>query len=439
MTLSRKTIVLALAATTAACNDADANQARRDIASVSQTGEVQEIPKYAPAVLRERATASAAIEDERFNAAARAAWMLIDKHYYPSTGLVSAQPAWAYPTVWDVASALASFYSARGLGLISDAEYKSRAKRLLATMQKGRLYNGIAYGRNYDAQTGELVGPDQKPDENGTGYSAIDVGRLLVVLAIVAKQDPDLAEAARAVATRIDATRALKNGFMIGTQLSSKTGKPAVYQEGRLGYEQYSASGFALWNMRPAGALDAKTNSVRAEVLGIPITADKRGLDRLTSEPFILHGLELGWDAVMREMAWQTLSAQAARFAKTGQVTMVSEDAINKAPYYFYYYCVYCSGKAFVINVHTPTVQLNEPRWISTKAAFAWHALLPSKYTWTAVEAVRPALNSERGWATGVFEGSNASTETYSLNTSAVILEAALYRKTGKPLIAQAR
>ena len=439
MTLSRKAITLVFAATIAACSDAETGQAQSEAASVSLTGAVELIPAYAPAVLREAASAGAAVEDQRFAEAARAAWALIDRHYYPSTGLVSAQPTWAYPTVWDIASTLAAYYSARGLGLLSDAEYKKRAQLLLATMQKGRLYNGIAYGRNYDAKTGELVGPDQKPHANGTGYSAIDVGRLLVVLGIVAKNDPELADAARAVAMRIDTKRALKDGYLVGTELSKTSGQPSVYQEGRLGYEQYAASGFALWNMRPAGALDVKTNAAKAEVLGIPVTADKRGLDRLTSEPFILHGLELGWDAQMRELAWQTLSAQAARYAKTGQVTIASEDAINKAPHYFYYYCVYCSGKPFVINVHSPTVQLSEPRWISTKAAYAWHALLPSKYTWTAIDAVRPALDAQKGWASGVFEGSGKSTETFSLNTAAVILEAALYRKTGKPLIAQAR
>jgi hypothetical protein len=439
MTLSRKAIALAIAAMSAACDQADANQASLQATAVAQTGEVEEIPRFVPAILRERAPAGAAAEDQRFSEAARAAWALIDKHYHPATGLVDAQPTWAYPTVWDVASTLAAFYSARGLGLLSDEEYTKRARQLLTTMRKARLHNGIAYGRNYDAKTGELVGPDQKPHANGTGYSAIDVGRLLVVLAVVAKQDPELADDARAVAARIDTKRALKNGFLIGTELNSKTGKAEVYQEGRVGYEQYAAAGFALWNMAAAGALDVKGLSAKAEVLGIPITADKRGLDRLTSEPFVLHGLELGWDATMREMAWQTLSAQAARYAQTGQVTIASEDAINKAPYYFYYYCVYCSGKPFVINVHSPGVQLSEPRWISTKAAFGWHALLPSKYTWTAVEAVGPALNPQTGWASGVFEGSGKSTETYNLNTAAVILEAALYRKTGKPLIAQAR
>ena len=440
-----QTTVLALVAVAAAvtvhCGSANATDESRAQPSTAQAGSTNsnnEIPAYAPKALRNPVPVGRASQDAYFDAAARAAWAQVDAMYHASTGLVSAQPTWAYPTAWDVASALAAFYSARGLGYISDAEYKQRASRLLETMRKARLYRGIAYGRNYDAKTGELVGPDQKPHENGTGFSAMDLGRLLVVLGVVARNDPDLADAARAVATRIDARRVIRNGYLIGTELN-KQGRPEAYQEGRLGYEQYAASGFALWSMAPAAALNAKPNAKQASVLGIPITADKRGLDRLTSEPFIMHGLELGWSPELREMAWQTLSAQAARYASTGRVTMVSEDAINQPPHYFYYYCVYCSGKPFVINIHTPGVELNGPRWVSTKAAFAWHALLPSEYTWLAAQTVKPALNARSGWATGVFEDSKKSTDTYSLNTAALILEAALYRKTGKPLIAQAR
>jgi len=87
------------------------------------------------------------------------------------------------------------------------------------------------------------------------------------------------------------------------------------------------------------------------------------------------------------------------------------------------------------VNVHTPGVELDAPRWLSTKAAFAWYALLPSKYTRDALTAVQGALDPSRGWATGVYEGSNQSTATYSLNTAAIILETAAYRKRGKPLI----
>jgi hypothetical protein len=430
-------IVAVAAAVSVNCGSANASDDSLPRAASPALG-TNEIPAYAPRPLRTPVPVDRAAQDAYFDAAARAAWAQVNAMYHPGTGLVSAQPTWAFPTAWDIASALAAFYSARGLGYITDEEYRQRASRLLETMRKARLYEEAAYGRNYDAKTGELVGPDQKPHENGTGFSAMDLGRLLVVLGIVAKNDPQLADAARAVATRIDSKRVIRNGYLIGTELN-KQGRPEAYQEGRLGYEQYAASGFALWNMSAPGALNARANSRKANVLGIPVTADKRGLDRLTSEPFIMHGLELGWSAEMREMAWQTLSAQAARFASTGKMTMVSEDAINLAPHYFYYYCVYCSGKPFVINIHTPGVDLNGPRWVSTKAAFAWLALLPSEYTWLAAQSVKPALSQKSGWATGVFEDSKKTTDTYSLNTAALILEAALYRKTGKPLIAQAR
>ncbi len=437
--------LFAVAAVTAAltlqCGSADADDSPQ-VAPASESAwtsaSANEVPAYAPKVLREPVPVDLAAQDTLFDRAARSAWAQINLNYYPETGLANAQPTWTYPTAWDIASTLAATYSARGLGLISDAEYQQRASRLLATMQKARLYQGKAYGRNYDAKTGELVGPDQKPHADGSGFSAMDLGRLLVVLAIVAKQDPELAEAARAVALRIDQKAVIRNGYLYGTELN-KAGKPEGYQEGRLGYEQYAAHGFALWGMQAKGAMNVRANSAKATVLGIPVTADKRGLDRVTSEPFIMAGLEVGWDGPMREMAWQTLSAQAARFTTTGVMTMASEDAINQAPHYFYYYCVYCSGKPFVINIHTPGVELTAPRWMSTKAAFAWHALLPSNYTWQATQAVLPSLDAKSGWATGVFEDSKKSTETYSLNTAAMILEAALYRKTGKPLIAQAR
>jgi hypothetical protein len=114
---------------------------------------------------------------------------------------------------------------------------------------------------------------------------------------------------------------------------------------------------------------------------------------------------------------------------------MASEDALNVKPYYFFYYCVYCSGKEFVINVHRPGTNLNEPRWISSKAAYAWHALLPSKYTWTAINSVKAAHVPGKGWATGVFEKGGQSTGVLSLNTAAVILEAALFQKTGRPFL----
>ena len=390
-------------------------------------------PSFAPAPLREGSPTGPSV-DQTYERAAREAWAFIERHSSRETGLVSAQPTWAYPTVWDIASTLAAYHSANRLGFIDRADYVARSRAVLQTMSRARMYNDIAYGRNYDYRNGELIGHDQAPSENGTGYSAIDLGRFLIWLKIIAVDAPELAELASTVANRLDESRIIQDGYLRGETLTD-SGRVSEYQEGRIGYEQYSATGFALWDMSPENALSTELNAGSATVMGIPITSDTRRLDRLTSEPFILAGMEVGWSDGMREMAWQTLAAQARRFEETGQVTIASEDAIALAPYYFYYYCVYCSGEEFAINVHSPGTQLDEPRWVSTKAAFAWHALLPSAYTWQGVQAVQPALDPANGWASGVFEGTGESTATFALNNSAVILEAAAYRRLGRPFL----
>ena len=126
--------------------------------------------------------------------------------------------------------------------------------------------------------------------------------------------------------------------------------------------------------------------------------------------------------------------------AGTGQVTVVSEDALSVPPHYFYYYCVYCNGKPFVIGISSPKQTYEEPRWVSTKAAFGWHALMPGEYTAKAVEHVAPARDATQGWATGVFEKSRESTRTFDVNTAVVLMEIAFYQLRGKrPLIEAAQ
>lgn len=406
----------------------------RDSSTQKNRAMIDAWPNYAPQIMRDAPNVDKATEAKTFAAAARTAWAFIDHGYSEKTGLVTANPEWPYPTIWDIGSSIASYYSARGLGLISDQEYKKRTRRALETLKTARLYHGIAYGRNYDSRTGELVGLDQKPSQHGTGFSSIDLGRLLIWLKIVADKDPELAPLAKEVALRINPKGVIRGGYLQGEQITKE--RTAKYQEGRIGYEQYAATGFALWGMKADRALKMAPNVRRITVEGVPVWSDKRRLDRLTSEPFIMHGLEVGLDGEMREVAWQTLALQAKRYDKTGQVTIASEDALNDKPHYFYYYCVYCSGKAYTINVHKPGVDLDSPRWISAKAAFAWHAIMPSKYTWLAVNAVRAAEKPGLGWDTGVYEGSGKPTDVRNLNTAAVILESALFYKTGKPFLA---
>ncbi|CAA9369758.1 MAG: Permease of the drug/metabolite transporter (DMT) superfamily [uncultured Gemmatimonadetes bacterium] len=371
-----------------------------------------------------------------FLEAARGAWTYAAAEYQPATGLINSVAGYPYATVWDIASGLAAIHCAGELGLIRAGDADARLGRALATLESMRLFDGIAPNKNYSTATGAIAGRDDREPatERGYGWSSTDIGRLLVWLRIIAVQRPEHAATVRRIVARMDLSQIVRDGYLQGREVSP-TGELLRYQEGRLGYEQYAAYGFALWGHRAESALRLRENAVPVQALGIPLLADRRGDDFLTSEPFILAGLELGWNREMAELANGVLAAQQVRFQRTGQPTFVSEDAIPRAPYYFYYYAVSYRGQPFVVGVQGTNVILDEPRWISAKAAVAWHALLPSPYTRLGIDAVAPARHPTKGWSSGVYESTRAPTGSENINTAAVVLQAALFAESGRPLV----
>jgi len=379
------------------------------------------------------------IDDEQrriLGSAAKTAWSYIQRNYSTSSGMVKALDSWEYVTIWDIASMAAAFHSAHGLQLISDAEYHNRMTRLLQTLETTALYDNAAFNKLYAARSGSMVDRDNKVSTRGYGWSALDLGRFLVWMAIVAKTDPALAPQVQRVVGRLKLDRLIKDEYLMGANVDTRDNKHHEYQEGRLGYEQYSAEGFALWGARAEHALEFGANGKPVDVFGVPVLADKRGDDLLTSEPFIMMGMELGWTRPEWEVqARNVLAAQRARYTRTGTITMLSEDAVPVKPAYFYYYLLHSDGKDFVVRTPTGDVDASYPRWISTKAAFGWHVLFPSDYTWSAVRAVLPAGASGKGWTAGVYERSKRATPGFNLNTAAIVLEAAYYAQRGCALI----
>ncbi len=378
-----------------------------------------------------RATDLSAEDQEFYQNAATAAWKYMDTNYQPATGFVNGSPDWHYTTTWDVGAQLLAFLAARDVGLITTEDFQRRSLKTMATMEKAALYDGAAYNKTLSATDGS----PGDGNRGATGWSATDLGRLLVALKVLSTRDPSLAPAAERVVKRIDFSQVVQGGYMYG-RMKGSNGKPWSFQEGRIGYEQYSAQGFALWGADVKKALAVATNAYPVDVLGVSLPGDKRKLDRLLSEPFILLGLELGFPPDMKALAESMLKVQQARYEKTGKITMVSEDAVSVAPHYFYYYSVLANGKPFVIDIVTPGKTLDNPRWVSTKAAFGWHVLMKNDYTQKAIDLVSQAHTTDRGWASGIFESNGKSTATFDINTSAVVLEAAAYKLRGsKPLI----
>lgn len=407
---------------------ADARGSAADTASAA-ADTASAAPALAAAPVAQQSRQPLSAEERAFyEDMARLSWRYLDRHYQPATGLVNATPDWSNTTVWDVGGQIIAYHAAKELGLIEADAYHERTRKLLATLERAPLFRGAAFNKLYSSADGSI-------GTSRLGWSATDLGRLFVALKLLATHEPQYAAQAERIVRRNDFGQLVKDGYLHG-QLIGSRGQPWTFQEGRIGYEQYVARGFAAWGADVGNALDVRKNAEPVEVLGVQLYRDRRKLDRLLSEPFILHGIELGLSGDMQTLAANLLRAQEARYRQTGRVTIVSEDALSVKPHYFYYYCVYCNGKPFVIDISSPGKELDSPRWVSTKAAFGWHALMPSDYTRTATEYVAKAKHPDRGYASGVFEGTGESTMTFDINTASVLLEIAYYQlRGGRPLI----
>ena len=372
------------------------------------------------------ATMSAS-ERKAYVDAAALAWKYFDTNTQAATGLTSATPNWLNTTLWDIGAEILATYSAKELGIITPQAYTKRIGKILQTMEKATLYKGTAYNRVYSTTTGG-IGP-------ANGWSSTDLGRFLAALKLLAVRDPQFAAQAERIARRNDFSKIVFDGYLHG-QLARPNGTSFTFQEGRIGYEQYSANGFKQWGASVDNAMNFQLNGEPLNVLGVDILADKRYNDRLLSEPFILIGLEFGLDAPMRTLAANVLQAQEQRFKTTGQMTIVTEDAVSEPPDYFYYYCVLCNRKPFVVDLASPGKERDHPRWVSTKGAYGWNAIMPDDYTRQAVQYVAPAMDPKLGWASGIYESTGKSTLTVDINTSAVMMEIALFKLRGsRPLI----
>lgn len=419
-------LLLGLGVSAVACSPTSETRAADALDAASATAAAAIDPARAPLTPAER---------QFYMEVAELAWAYMDANYQPATGLVNATPEYQYATTWDIGGQLLGFHSAKELGLLDHAEYDRRLRQTLLTLEHAELFRGLAYNKLYSTRNASM---GAGPPPAGRGWSATDLGRLLIALKVISVRDPEHAAQAERIVHRISFGDVVKRGYTYG-QLIGNSGRPWSFQEGRVGYEQYLATGFSLWGARVGNALNLRRNTQAVEVLGVRLLKDRREQDRLLSEPFILMELELGMPPDMRDLAAAVLAAQEARYETTGQITIVSEDAIGLAPYYFYYYCVYCNEKPFVVGVAALRGELDQPRWVSTKAAFGWHAIMPSEYTQKAMEYVEFARHPNRGWASGVFEGTHASTNTFDVNTAAVLLEIAYFQlRGGVPLIKEA-
>jgi len=382
---------------------------------------------------------------------ARIAWKYFENNYNPETGLVNAVNAYPSTTLWDTASYLAGMVAARELGIITKDQMDQRMQPLIRTFNVMDLFRDEMPNKAYNTKSGEKVNYANKPGE--IGYSALDIGRLMIWLAIIKERYPEYANGIDRIPLRWNWCNIIdEQGTMFGAIVDSKTKKTRYLQEGRLGYEEYAAKGFQLWGFDTTKASLPEPYS-RLDLFGTMVAYDTRDPRRLkahnyvVNESYVLDHIELGWDdandftsaadvhtdGITAEFGHRVYAAQQGRYCATGILTARTEHQLDKAPY-FVYDTIYTDGYAW--NTITESGE-HVPQFsaVALKGALGMWAVWDSPYTDLLFDYISGLYDSEKGFYEGVYENGSGLIKTWTANNNGIMLESLLYKAQGKLLV----
>ncbi|MEA1880256.1 MAG: DUF3131 domain-containing protein [Campylobacterota bacterium] len=363
---------------------------------------------------------------------AKVAWRYFENNYNVTTGLVNSVDNYPSTTLWDTGNYMMALISSKHLKIIDISTYNTRMEALLNTLSKIELYKGLLPNKVYNTQTLTMTNYENKVSKKGIGWSAIDIGRILIPLAYLEFNQPIFSKQIKNILSRWNLKNMTKQGALYGAVVAK--GKESILQEGRLGYEQYTSKMFAFFGVDITNALRYDKYLDFINIEGIDIPYDRRDKEHsdannyVLMEPYMLDGLEFGWDYFSKEFSYRLYKAQEERYNNTGIFTAVSEDHLDQKPY-FIYNTLYVNKKVWAAIDEFGKVH-NNMKQLSTKASFAMDALYHTTYTNKLIEQLKP-LQSKRGWYTGIYEKSGKINKSITCNTNAIILESLMYKEIG--------
>lgn len=372
---------------------------------------------------------------ESDEAAARTAWRYFVNNTDAKTGLVNAADQYPSTTMWDTGSYFIALVAAHRLGVIDRDEVDKRLTLALTSLSRLTLFDGLIPNKAYDVRNLAMVDYSNTPTNRGIGWSALDMARMLISLKLIVCFYPEHAPEVSRLKGQWQLSALVDKGSMVGAAVD-ENGDTQLLQEGRIGYEQYGAKAMMLFGLDALHALQLETNVTYPLAETIPVPVDKRlvgeGPSFATSEPFILDGLEFGFDSFSHVLASNVYRAQEERFRTTNTLTAVSEGHLSKAPY-FGYATVWGGGMPWAV-MNLEGERFDPLRTLSTKAAFAWDALFATPYTKQLVASVADLADPKKGWLEGRYEMDGTPNAVFTGNTNAVVLTSLAFKSLGPML-----
>ena len=377
---------------------------------------------------------------------AKTAWTYVENNTNPMTGLVNSIDNYPTTNLSHIADYLVALMAADEFGFITSKEHDERLTLVISFLNKMPLGLLGVPNKVYSTTSGQMVNYANQPGE--LGWSSIDIGRLLIILAITKQRNPTFSEYIDKAVLRWNFCELVSaDGELFGGTINN--GQVHRYKEGRLGIEEYTAYGYLDWQIVPAKAMLLEPYEV-VTINGIDLLFDGRDprhydvLRPVYSTPYLLLGMEFNWDEItdsrsndaihsnhtLSAMADAVYQLQASRWDRERIYTARGEHVVTGEPY-FVYDSIYALGTPW-ISVAEDGSDHDEKALVSTRVAFQMWTLWRTDYTDRLLTLVQELYDPTRGWYEGRYELTSAYEKTISLQTNAGVLEALLYKANGK-------
>ncbi|WOT05054.1 DUF3131 domain-containing protein [Shewanella youngdeokensis] len=377
---------------------------------------------------------------------ANTAWQYFANNTQLSTGLVNSLDNYPTMDMNSFADYLLSLQAALQFELISTKAHDERLTMAIDFLVEMPLTRQGVPNKVYSTTTRAMVDYANQPAE--LGWSAIDIGRLLIALAITKQHNPEFSEYIDKAVLRWNFCALVSSkGELYGGNISE--GKVETFKEGRLGIEEYASYGYLDWQIIPKKSMMLEPYEV-ATINGIDLLFDGRDprffdvLRPVFSTPYLWLGLEFNWDdiddtssfdgnhtnAPLAAMADSVYRVQESRWELERIYTARAEHVVSDDPF-FVYDAIYALGTPW-ITVAEDGSSHDHLALVSTRVAFQMWALWKTDYTKRLMVLVQELYHPQRGWYEGRYEASSAYEKSITLKTNAGVLEALLYKVNGK-------
>lgn len=374
------------------------------------------------------------------------AWQYFKNNYNSRTGLVNSVDKYPSTSMWHVGDTIAALVAARELELIKKKEFDSRFSTLLRFLNTMKLFKDRLPNNFYHTQNGKMVDHNNQPA--GVGWSAIDIGRLLIWLRIIRARYPEYSEYIDRIILRFHFCDLLDRCGLLHSGISVQ-GKIDLYQGGGLGYEEYVALGYQMMGFHTTDSSNFHPYKT-IKIFDTEIFYDARDPREsgtyapVLSGPFLLEGLEFNWDLVddgstidsihsdkpLAQLAQNIYRVQEARYEQHRILTARTDHQLKNAPY-FLYDSIFAAGYPWN-TISDKGDSYPRLALVSTRATFGMWALWKTQYTDRLMKIMDTLYDAKRGWYEGRYEVTGGYERSLTSSTNAMVLEALLYKVQGK-------